>query len=44
MTPQEWIARALADAPPLTDHQRTELAELLRPVMLTAADRAGGVK
>lgn len=42
MTPQEWVAKTLADAPPLTDQQRTALAELLRPVMLTAADWAGG--
>ena len=37
----EWIARQLAAAPPLTDQQRTALAELLRPVRLTAAEWAG---
>jgi len=36
-----WIAKQLAAAPPLTDQQRTALAELLRPVRLTAAEWAG---
>lgn len=36
-----WIAKQLATAPPLTDQQRTALAELLRPVRLTAAEWAG---
>lgn len=30
-----WVARVLASAPPLTDEQRTRLAELLRPVRKT---------
>lgn len=29
---EEHVLRVLADAPPLTDEQRTRLAELLRPV------------
>jgi hypothetical protein len=29
---EEHVARVLAEAPPLTDEQRTRLAELLRPV------------
>jgi excisionase family DNA binding protein len=32
-----WVDRVLATAPPLTDEQRTRLAELLRPVR-----KAGG--
>jgi hypothetical protein len=28
----DYIERMLAEAPPLTDEQRTRLAELLRPV------------
>jgi hypothetical protein len=28
----DYIERILADAPPLTDEQRTALAELLKPV------------
>jgi hypothetical protein len=39
-TTEEYVARLLADAPPLTAHQRTVLAELLRPVRLTAAEWA----
>lgn len=27
-----YVAKVLANAPPLTDEQRTRLAELLRPV------------
>jgi hypothetical protein len=27
----DWVRRAVAAAPPLTDEQRTRLAELLRP-------------
>ena len=27
-----YVARVIAQAPPLTDEQRTRLAELLRPV------------
>jgi excisionase family DNA binding protein len=30
-----WVERVLATAPPLTDEQRTRLAELLRPVRKT---------
>jgi GAF domain-containing protein len=29
---QEYIEKVLAEAPPLTDEQRTRLAELFRPV------------
>ena len=29
---EDYIERVLADAPPLTEKQRTDLAELLRPV------------
>jgi hypothetical protein len=32
----DYIERTLAEAPPLTDRQRTALAELLRPVRITA--------
>jgi hypothetical protein len=32
----DYIERTLAEAPPLTDRQRTALAELLRPVQITA--------
>jgi excisionase family DNA binding protein len=35
-----WVDRMLATAPPLTDEQRTRLAELLRPVR-KAAGAAG---
>jgi hypothetical protein len=31
----DYIERTLAEAPPLTDRQRTALAELLRPVRIT---------
>lgn len=31
----QWVERVLATAPPLTDEQRTRLAELLRPVRKT---------
>jgi hypothetical protein len=30
MTPEEWIAATLATAPPLTELQRADLADLLR--------------
>lgn len=30
-----WVEQQLATAPPLTDEQRTRLAELLRPVRKT---------
>lgn len=33
---QEYIDKVLAEAPPLSDEQRTYLAELLRPVRVTA--------
>lgn len=33
----QWVDRVLATAPPLTDEQRTRLAELLRPVRQTGA-------
>lgn len=35
---EAYVTRTLADAPPLTDEQRTRLAELLKPVRR----RAGG--
>jgi hypothetical protein len=38
---QAYIDRLLADAPPLTDEQRTRLAELLRPVRQRAAQIYG---
>lgn len=34
----QWVERTLATAPPLTDEQRTRLAELLRPVRKTGGD------
>jgi excisionase family DNA binding protein len=34
-----WVERTVATAPPLTDEQRTKLAELLRPVR-----KAGGAR
>jgi hypothetical protein len=37
---EEYIARTLAAAPPLSDEQRTKLAELLKPVRVGA--RNGG--
>jgi hypothetical protein len=37
-TAQEYIEKVLADWPPLTDQQRTTLAELLKPV------RVGGTR
>jgi hypothetical protein len=37
----EWVERQLATAPPLTDEQRTKLAELLRPVRKPPAGDAG---
>lgn len=41
-TVDEYVARIVAEAPPLTDQQRTALAELLKPVRLTAAQWAEG--
>jgi hypothetical protein len=38
---QAYIDRLLADASPLTDEQRTRLAELLRPVRQRAAQIYG---
>lgn len=38
LTPDEWVAKALAEAPPLTEQQRTKLAELQRPVREMVAD------
>ncbi len=35
-----YIERTLAEAPPLTDRQRTALAELLRPVRIAAGGDA----
>ena len=35
-----YIERVLAAAPPLTDHQRTRLAELLRPARQSADSAA----
>ena len=32
---QEYIKKVLADWPPLTDQQRTTLAELLKPVRIS---------
>jgi hypothetical protein len=34
-----YVKRVLAQAPPLTDEQRTRLAELLRPVQTCAIPR-----
>jgi hypothetical protein len=31
-----YVARAIAECKPLTDEQRTRLAELLRPVQIVA--------
>lgn len=38
----EFIKKQLAVWPPLTDQQRTQLAELLKPVQITPADIPGG--
>ena len=35
----EFVQRQLAEAPPLTDQQRDQLAELLRPVRRGGAQR-----
>ena len=43
MTADEYIAKIVAAAPPLTDQQRTALAELLRPVRISADQWAGDV-
>ena len=42
LTADEYIAKIVAAAPPLTDQQRTALAELLKPVRLTARDLGAG--
>jgi hypothetical protein len=39
----EWIEKQLAAAPPLTDQQRTRLAELLKPVRQPASTIRGDV-
>lgn len=36
---EDYVTTILAAAPPLSDEQRTRLAELLRPVRVSAADR-----
>jgi hypothetical protein len=33
-----YVAKVIANAPPLTDEQRIRLAELLRPVRVSTAD------
>lgn len=38
----EWAKRQVAQAPPLTEVQRTKLAELLRPVRKRAAGERKG--
>jgi hypothetical protein len=38
-TTDAYIARLLAEAPPLTDQQRNRLAELLRPVRVPTKAR-----
>ena len=43
--PDPYMRELLDSAPPLSDEQRTALAELLKPVRISAADmaaRAGG--
>jgi hypothetical protein len=37
---QQYIEKVLADWPPLTDHQRTALAELLKPVRVSTTGGA----
>jgi hypothetical protein len=32
---EEYVCKVLAEAPPLTDEQRTRLAELLKPVRVS---------
>lgn len=39
----DYIRRALAEAPPLTDEQRVRLADLLRPARKIASSRAAVV-
>ena len=36
---EEYVDRVVAAAPPLTDYQRSKLAELLRPVRRTSQAR-----
>lgn len=38
-----YVRRVVAMAPPLTDEQRTRLAELLRPVQIVAKPARVGV-
>ena len=40
--PSEWMRRQLDAAPPLSDRQRAMLAELLKPVRITAELAGGG--
>jgi hypothetical protein len=39
--PSEWMRRQLDAAPPLSDRQRAMLAELLKPVRVTAGMVSG---
>lgn len=38
----EWVRRVVDAAPPLTDEQRTRLAELLRPARAAVLDGGNG--
>lgn len=38
----EWVRRVVDAAPPLTDEQRTRLAELLRPARIAVLDGGKG--
>nr|WP_197420218.1 hypothetical protein [Mycobacterium sp. NAZ190054] len=38
----EWVRRVVDAAPPLTDEQRTRLAELLRPARALVLDGGNG--
>lgn len=40
---EEYVKQVVAVAPPLTDQQRSRLAELLRPVRRTAGQTHGEV-
>lgn len=37
----DWVRRVVDAAPPLTDEQRTRLAELLRPARTAVLDGGG---
>lgn len=39
-TTDEYVDRMVAAAPPLTDHQRSKLAELLRPARRTGREHS----